>query len=411
MFQEDVNMKPNEEMVKKAVITADALAAQGKLNPVQSDKFIDYIVDQTMLKDNARVVRFRNEQMDIDKIGLGKRAAMPAAEAQDPGTRRGVNTSKITLQPKEIIVPFEIGDTFREINIEGDSIDDHIAKMMATQAANDIEEMYISGDVLGPAIKEADYIDNGHPTNVVKDGLWALMDGWLRAADGGHVVDLENGNIGTSHFGKMIRALPTKWRRNMMDLRWFMSSDLAQLYAEKLAARGTALGDVVTKEGFGKSSVPIFGVMPLPAPLLPFWPKVVEHVTLTGTSTVTLRYKPIMQTPSEVVTLATLAGQPTIPFVEGSGNDYVMDYVNGTITRDAASTISSGSLCKVTYYAKPQMMLTHKNNFIIAIGRDIRIEKDRDIFKRVNQYAITIKVDVQVEEDDALVKGKNCGDS
>ena len=64
--------------------------AGGKLNPAQSDKFIDYVIDETVLKDNARIVRFRNEPLDIDKIGVGKRVAVAKAEASDPGVRRGI---------------------------------------------------------------------------------------------------------------------------------------------------------------------------------------------------------------------------------------------------------------------------------------------------------------------------------
>ena len=118
----------NEELVQKAVVTADALAAAGKLNDAQSDRFIDFVVDETVLKNNARMVRFRNENLDIDKIGIGSRVAMPKAEAQDPGLRRGVNTSKVTLTPREIMVPFEIGDVFRDLNIEGDAVEEHIIK-------------------------------------------------------------------------------------------------------------------------------------------------------------------------------------------------------------------------------------------------------------------------------------------
>jgi len=71
----------NEELVQKALITTDALASQGKLNPAQADKFIDYVIDITGLKNNARVVRFRNEEMLIEKIGVGRRVAVPAVEA------------------------------------------------------------------------------------------------------------------------------------------------------------------------------------------------------------------------------------------------------------------------------------------------------------------------------------------
>jgi hypothetical protein len=48
-------------------------------------------------------------------------------------------------------------------------------------------------------------------------------------------------------------------------------------------------------------------------------------------------------------------------------------------------------------------------NLILAIGRDIRIERDRDIYKGVNQFAITTRIHAQVEELTAIVKGINVG--
>lgn len=398
----------NEELVQKAVITAaDALATSGKLNPIQSDKFIDYVIDETVMRDNVRIVKFSGESLVIDKIGLGQRSSVPVEEAIDPSVRRGVTTSKVTLTPKEIMTPWEIGDTFREVNIEKEKIDDHIAQMMARQTANDVEQSGFNGDLLGPAIYQSEYVDGGSATKAVKDGLWALYNGWSRAADSGHVKSYNGTNVGTSIFFGMIREMPTKFRRNMADLRWFMSPDLMSLYYEKLATRGTSLGDIVVRDGV-MASMPIAGVKAVAVPLWDLYPKIVEHVTLTGTTAVSLRYKPI-QSATEIVTLATLDSTPTTPYVEGSGNDYIMNYTTGTIVRDAASTIPSGSSVKVTYYAYPQVLLTHKNNLIFAMSRDVRIEKDRDIFRRVNQYAITTKVDFNVEETDALVKGTDIG--
>ena len=95
------------------------------------------------------------------------------------------------------------------------------------------------------------------------------------------------------------------------------------------------------------------------------------------------------------------------PYIEAT--DYDMDYALGTIARNAGGSIGGGDTVKITYYAYPQIMLTHMNNFIVGMSRDIRIEKDRDIFRRVNQYAITMKVDVQCEETDAIVKGIDIG--
>lgn len=392
----------NEELVKKAVITADNLATGGKLNPAQSDRFIDYVIDETVLKDNARIIRFRNESLDIDKIGVGKRVAVPKAEATDPGVRRGVTTSKVSLQPVEIMVPIEIGDTFREINIEGENVEDTIIRMFATQLANDMEDLYINGNKLGAARLQSDMLEGGSTSLYVKDSYAALQDGWSLLADGGNVVNAGGQNIGLSVFSKAIRALPTKFRRNKSQLRWFMSPDLWQLYQEKLSTRATNLGDSAL--GGGTNNAGPFGIPAVPVPLWEFLPLTVEHIVLTGTNPTALKGGPIQNV---VVTQTTLGSTPVTPFIETT--DYVVDYTLGTITRNGGGAIGSGNTVKVTYRSNPQLILTHMNNFIVGIGRDLRIEKDRDIFKGVNQYAITAKVSVQIEEQSAIVKVRNIG--
>jgi len=394
------------ERVKKALIATDALASAGKLNPDQTDKFIDYIVDQSMLKNNARVVRFRAEQLEIHKLGLAKRVAMPASEARDPANRRGITTSKIVLQPREIIVPFEISDSVLEINLEGPALETHIIQMMAKQVANDLEDLYINGDLLGAAILEGDYIEGGSAVQYVKDAYMALFDGWLRGSDTGHIYDAAGANVGSTVFSRMLNQMPTKFRRNRADLRFYISPDLEQLYREKVSTRATGAGDTALQT---ESILTPFGVPMVVAPLFPFQPKIVEHKTLGAAPPavpVALRYKPIVSG-SEVVTLQTLAGTPTTKYILNT--DYEVDYANGTINAKAGGALAAGANVKVTYSAQPQLMLTHPNNFIVAIGRDIRMERDRDIYKRVNQYVITMKVDVKFEETDALVKGVNVG--
>lgn len=390
----------NEELVQKAVITADALASAGKLNPAQSDKFIDYVLDETALKNNARVVRFRNESLDIDKIGIGRRAAMPKSEARDPGQRRGITNSKVTLTPSEIMVPFEIGDNFRELNIEGEAVEDHIIKMMATQMGNDIEELYIDGNKLGPAQTEQTLIENGSSTQYVKDTYLALQDGWSLLADAAHMVDGGGANIGLSLFSAAIRAMPTKFRRNKSQLRWFMSPDLWQIYLEKLSTRATSLGDQAADGGQHGP----FGIPAVPVPLWDFQPMIVEHVVLNGTTAVALKNANIT---SVVVSKSSLGVTPETPYIVVT--DYVLDATAGTVARNGGGAIGNGDTVKVTYRAAPQLILTHQNNFIVGIGRDIRIERDRDIYKGVNQYAISAKLAVNFEETDAVVKVKNVG--
>jgi len=393
----------NEELVQKALIETGALSAAGKLNPAQADKFIDYVVDESVLKNNARVERFRNETLEIDKIGIGRRVALPKAEAADPGLRRGIETSKIVLEPRTVAVPFEVSDEFLEINLEGQALADKIVQLMARQFSNDLEELYLFADSLGPSIVESDYRSGGSATQHVKDeylGLLPSPGGWLRRADSGHVVDHEGANIGLSVFGKMLRNMPQKFRRNKAALRFFIAPDLSQLYVEKLSTRATGLGDA---SAAGADHRP-YGVQLVEVPLFSFLPKVVEHVTLTNEDPIALRYKPVQ---NEVVTPSDLAGTPTTPYVEGT--DYNMDYANGTIARDAGGSLPTPVTVKITYEANPQLLLTHQSNFVLGIGRDIKIEKDRDIYRGVWSYMVTAKVAAQFEETDALVKGVNIG--
>lgn len=388
-------------LVEKGIITTDDIASSGKLNPKQADKFIDFVIDVTGLGKMTRVVRFRNEQMQIDKIGVGSRVTVPAAEAVDPAVRRGINTSQITLQPVELMTPFELSDNFSENNIEGEAIEDKIVRMMATQTGNDIEELFITGDESGVSAVESDLYSGGSSSHYVKDSFLALLNGWLRLADSGNLVDAEGAAISANIFSRMINAMPIKFRRDRRRLRFLVSPDLEQLYRERLSTRSTNMGDVALSSS---GNITVFGIEIVPVPLFPFNPRIVQHVTLTGTTAANLRYSNIVEG-SVVVTTSTLGNTPEAAYVEST--DYTVDEVAGTIVRVGAGGITSGATVKVSYEASPQILLTHMDNLITAIGRDIRIEKDRDIFGRMNQWAITTKVDCEFEEITAVVKGYN----
>ena len=390
----------NQDLIQKGVITAEALAAAGKLSPKQAEQFIDFVVDETSLKGRVRVARFTNESLEIDKIGVGRRVAVPKAEAVAPDVRRGIQTSKVTLTPKEIIVPFEIGDNFLELNIQGQSVEERIIRMMATQFANDIEELYLRGDILGEAALEADLIEGGSNADYVRDSYLALFDGWLRLADqGGHRVDLEGAQVGPTVFSKLLNAMPNKFKRNRGNLRFLTSPELEQDFRQHVATRQTAAGDAALS---ARGNTTPFGVELESVALFPYRPAVVEHLALPGETAVGLRYRPVTDL---VVSRSDLGKTAQTAFV--AGTDYTVDEAAGTVARIGGGAIGDGDIVKLTYRALPQVLLTALNNLIVGIGRDIRIERDRDIFKGANQFAITAKVSAQVEELDAVVKGVN----
>jgi len=395
----------NEELIEKAVITTDALATAGKLPPKQSDEFIDYVIDVTMLKNQVRVVRFSRETMQIDKIGVGARVTIPKSEATATQIRRGVNITKITLTPKDQMTPFEISDNFPDQCIEGEKVEDTVTRLMATQTGNDLEELCINGDLLGPARAELDLLEGGHATDVVKDIFIAQFDGWLRNADSGNVYDAEGNDISSSIFSRMINTMPVKYRRVRPDLRFLCSLDHEQLYREKVGARQTPQGDAANQT---QAPLTPFGVPLVGIPLLESEPRVVQHVVFgAAPDAQTLRYTNLGT--SMIITATTLGNTPTTPLVEGAASDYTVNRTTGTVTSVAGGSMNAGGTFKVTYTSPGQMLLTNYQNLILAIGRDIMIESDRDIYRGVTQFAITTRLSVNLEEVTAIVKGINIG--
>jgi len=398
-------MRPNGDFVdvKKAAITsADALATAGKLNPQQVREFRDTVIDQSAIKGHCRVVKVEGSTWELSKIGVGQRAMVAASEAKDPGVRRGVSTSKISITPARVMLPFEIGDEFKLENVEGAPVEKRILRMFGAKFANDSEELYIEGDPLGYAQTEAFMLDGGDSTKYVKDTFLALQNGFLNLSRGTNDSDAAGGNVGLSIFGAALRKMPIRFRRDPSKLRFFCPVDLAQLFQERVASRGTALGDQAMTTSAGKLAP--FGVPLVPLPLLPSQPRIVEHLSLPDGVAVSLKFAPV----SNVTVLPNnLASTPTTPYTEGAGNDYTLDATAGTVTNNAGGNIANNQTVKVSYLAGPQMILTHEQNFVIGIGDDIKIEKDRSIYRQVDQYAISAKVGVGIEDNDAVVLVKN----
>jgi len=395
----------NQELIQKAVVTTADIATAGKLAPKQSDRFIDFVIDVTMLKNNVRVVRFTNETMQIDKIGVHQRVTVPKAEARAPSVRRGITTSKVELTPKDQMTPFEISDNFPDQCIEGERVEDTVTRLMATQTANDLEELCINGDTRGPARIEGDLLEGGHASDVIKDTFIAQFDGWLKLADGANIYNAAGADISSTIFSRMINAMPTKFRRVRQNLRFLCSLDHEQLYRERVGSRQTPAGD---RASSSMDTQTPYGVPLVPVPLLESEPRVTAHVTLAAhPDTQSLGYAPIGT--SVTVTLQTLGTTPTTPYVEGPLGDYTIDRVLGTISTTAGGAFAAGAAVKVTFHSAGQILLTDYMNLILAIGRDIRIERDRDMYKGVNQFAITTRISVNVEELTAIVKGINIG--
>ena len=186
----------------------------GLLNPEQSARFLDYMFDATVIGKVARTVRMRAEVTEIDRIGVGEKLMQLATEADNTASNAAVTFSKISLTTKKLRLDWELSTESLEDNIEGADLEDHIARMMATQAGNDIEDVVLNGNTANTG-----------------DALYKAFDGVVKLSKAnGRVVDGGGNAISRDIFNKALKAMPRKYKQRRNDLRFLSGSNLIQDY-------------------------------------------------------------------------------------------------------------------------------------------------------------------------------------
>ena len=186
----------------------------GLLNPEQSARFLDYMFDATVIGKVARTVRMKSDTTEIDRMSVGEKLMKLASEGENTGANSAVTFSKISLTTKKLRMDWELSTESLEDNIEGADLEDHIARLMATQAGNDIEDVVLNGN-----------------TALTSDNLYKSFDGVVKKAKAsGHVVDAAGANISRAVFNSALKALPRKYKQRRQDLRFLAGSNLIQDY-------------------------------------------------------------------------------------------------------------------------------------------------------------------------------------
>jgi len=227
------------------VHTASENGNGGLLNPEQSARFLDYMFDATVIGKVARTVRMKSDTAEIDRMSVGEKLMKLASEADNTAVNSGVTFSKISLTTKKLRMDWELSTESLEDNIEGADLEDHIARLMATQAGNDIEDVILNGD-----------------TSLTGDALYKSFDGVVKKAKAsGRVVDAAGAAISREVFNKALKAMPRKYKQRRADLRFLAGSNLIQdfLYANSIGTNQTIPQDIA-------SSVIRGGVAPLGGP-------------------------------------------------------------------------------------------------------------------------------------------------
>lgn len=232
----------SNELLQKVIDTTTVGAdGGGLLKPEQSNRFIDYMFDATILTRVARTIRMRSDTTEIDKVGVGEKLMVLATEGASTGqTDRGATFTKVSLTTKKLRLDWELSSESLEDNIEGADLEDHIARLMATQAGNDVEDLAINGD-----------------TTLTSDNLYKAFDGFRKLAlNGGQVVDAGGATISKATFNSALKAMPRKYKQRRNQLRFFTGSNLVQDYLYNLTTIGSTPEDIASSILRGNPAAP-----------------------------------------------------------------------------------------------------------------------------------------------------------
>jgi hypothetical protein len=332
------------------------LSGNGLLYPDQANRFLDYMWDATILAKAARTIRMRSNTTEIDRVAVNQRIMTVAQEdnprdyAQGTGaggfTGQNATFAKISLTTRKLRLDWELSAEALEDNIEGPDLEDHIARLMATQAGNDIEDVLINGTGTGT-------------------GLLSAFKGFRQIAlDNAHVLDAGGYGLDKAVFNAAIKQLPRKYKQRRNQLRFFAGTNLVQDYLYNLTAMSQTgftpfdiassviRGDVAANDGGPGTVTPFaFGI-------------------------------PVIN----------------VPLIDETSRQ--IGYIGGAQSNLGAASANFGLF-------NGDVHLTFPQNFIIGIKRDVVVYRLFQPKKDTIEYTLFIRVGCQLENYDAHVIVKN----
>lgn len=234
----------SNELLQKVITTTHLGGETGRdglLEPEQADRFISYMWDATVLGSQVRTIRMKSDTVELDRIGVGKRLLRAATEAVDDGLNVGVAFSKVSLSTVKLRLDWELSSESLEDGLEGAALEDHVARLMSTQAGQDLEDLAINGD-----------------TTRTGDPLLKVVDGWARRADeGGHIIDWAGKTITREVFHKAMKAMPRGYRQRRGELKFFTGAGVIQdyLYSAQLVSNEFITSEAQAAAGLNVPSV------------------------------------------------------------------------------------------------------------------------------------------------------------
>jgi hypothetical protein len=421
----------SNEITKTKVIKG--LLSPISFAPEEADKFLDYIIDSSVFKSSARVEKMKLAQKVIRPIGLATNVLKPRSVMSSEDIITSLASGPITLEAKKVRGAVLITDDDLEDSPE-EGFKDHLLAMIAKKISNELDRAFYLSEP--GATLEGQRLDL---EDLWKGWRWRILNetnavtGQARVLDARSATDFKftTGYIAEQNgvapfeweikFGKALKVMPGKYKKKGLEnFRFFVNDEVESDYIEALSSRGTALGDKLIVEGgevtYGR--VPVIG-----APLMP-----IDMPVPTGDA---LAVSAIESGEDVSAGETTLHVSDTTGFEVGqliwfydASTGYKSEVLQvKTITQDdnpepPPDTLASGTIEFETGFLYPHAagehfavvttdgsdcLLTYKNNLIIGLHRDIKIEPQRDAKAEGTFFYFSMRADVAIENVNGCV--------
>jgi len=254
---------PLQQLMQKSVVDSNSLP-NSVLSRQQADRFIDLVVDESVLMKEVRVVRIDHQKGEVNKLDLGGIVTEGAHTTYQASTHTP-SERIMTYDTEKYRSAFDLKTDFTEDNIEKGGIRDRLLSMFTKQISNNVELAAISSD---------DSLPTGD-AQTAENNLYGVNNGFQKILEtivpSAQVIDAGGAAPSKRLYYDMKRQVPSRYRAALPDYIWICPSGPADKWSLDVSDRETGMGDAAM--GFNnlksRRQAGPWGIPMLEVPLMP----------------------------------------------------------------------------------------------------------------------------------------------
>jgi len=340
------------------------------LTPEEADKFIDCIYDQSIMKNYARLEKMSKPTKYIRHIGFGEgKFLYPGNYFDESKYKKQWTHNRITLTAQKIRGCVAVFDDDIEENIEGPAFKTHLVQIITKQIANELEFAYWMGDTQG-----YQGTAGAGGTSWCPDDIESLWDGWRYI--------ITHSQSGQTYYNDVCGAANIKEACDESSgAEWSLPGMIAEQNTSQPYNWEFKYEQMIKNMPAAYKAA--FGL---------------QNMTFLNSDLVTMDYISALSARATALGDAVFTGKVTPQYGRVPIVDVPLMPTNlgaDGLTPDNYGILGTGSYTDV--------LLTFKNNLIIGMQKEIKMEPQRSAADECTYYFYTMKVALAIENVNAIV--------